>query len=81
MSALDIAAWAVLIIVIIAGIAIALTLAALPGKIARRRNHPCAEAVTVAGWVTFFLGFALWPIVLIWSYVDVPNVTAREIAK
>ena len=30
------------------------------------------EAVTVAGWVTLIFGFALWPIVLIWAYVDVP---------
>jgi Protein of unknown function (DUF3302) len=34
--------------------------------------HPWAQAVTVAGWVLLFLGFALWPVVLIWAYVDVP---------
>jgi hypothetical protein len=28
--------------------------------------------VTVAGWVTLIFGFALWPIALIWAYVDVP---------
>jgi Protein of unknown function (DUF3302) len=28
--------------------------------------------VTVAGWIFLFLGFALWPVVLIWAYVDVP---------
>ena len=44
----------------------------LPGHIAKSRKHPYAQAVTVAGWVTLFFGFALWPIALIWAYVDVP---------
>ena len=44
----------------------------LPGHIARTRGHPWATAVTVAGWVTLICGFALWPVVLIWAYVDVP---------
>jgi hypothetical protein len=72
MSVLDIFAWIVLIVVIASTIAVVVFLAALPGMIAKRRAHPWAQAVTVAGWVTFFLGFALWPLVLIWAYVDVP---------
>jgi hypothetical protein len=28
--------------------------------------------VTVAGWVTLICGFALWPVALIWAYIDVP---------
>lgn len=72
MSGYDIAAWATLILVVVAGIVLSLFLAALPGKIARDRKHPWAEAVSVAGWLTFFLGFALWPLVVVWAYVDVP---------
>jgi hypothetical protein len=45
----------------------------LPGMSATKRNHPWAKAVTVAGWVTLFLGFVLWPVVLIRAYVDVPR--------
>ena len=78
MSALDVFAWIVLIILVLSTVAVIVFLAALPGMIARRRNHPWARAVTVAGWVTLFLGFALWPIVLIWAYVEVPRVTALE---
>ena len=44
----------------------------LPGHIAKSRGHPWAQAVTVAGWVTLIFGFALWPVALIWAYVDVP---------
>jgi prepilin signal peptidase PulO-like enzyme (type II secretory pathway) len=69
---LDIFAWIVLTVLLACTVAVVVFLAALPGHIARGRRHPWAHAVTVAGWVTFFLGFALWPVVLIWAYVDVP---------
>jgi hypothetical protein len=31
-----------------------------------------------AGWVTLICGFALWPVALIWAYVDVPVARAKE---
>jgi hypothetical protein len=69
---LDIFAWIVLIVLVASTIGVICIAGALPGMIARRRGHPWAEAVAVAGWVFLFLGFALWPVVLIWAYVDVP---------
>jgi uncharacterized protein with PQ loop repeat len=60
-------------VVIACAVAVVIYLAMLPGMIATKRNHPWAKAVTVAGWVTLFLGFVLWPVVLIWAYVDVPR--------
>ena len=81
MSGLDIFAWIVLIVVAASTVAVVLFLAALPGRIAHERNHPWAQAVTVAGWITFFLGFALWPLVLIWAYVDVPAPRTREAGR
>ncbi len=71
---IDIAAWIVLLILATSAIAIFFIAGSLPGYIARSRNHPCAHAVTVAGWVTLICGFALWPLALIWAYVDVPAV-------
>jgi membrane-bound acyltransferase YfiQ involved in biofilm formation len=81
MSTLDIFAWIVLVILVLSTVAVVVFLAALPGMIAKRRNHPWTQAVTVAGWVTLFLGFALWPIVLIWAYIDVPRVSRSEPAS
>jgi hypothetical protein len=72
MSGLDIFAWIVLIILAASSIAVVCIAGALPGRIARGRGHPYAHAVAVAGWVTLLFGLALWPIVLIWAYVDVP---------
>ena len=69
---LDVFAWIVLIVLVACTVAVVIYLAMLPGMIARQRKHPWASAVNVGGWVTFFLGFALWPAVLIWAFVDVP---------
>jgi hypothetical protein len=72
MSGLDIFAWIVLFILAASALAMFFIAGWLPGHIAKARAHPQAEAVTVAGWVTLIFGFALWPIALIWAFVDVP---------
>jgi hypothetical protein len=72
MSGIDIFAWIVLIIVIALLVAIVVALGMMPGIIARRRSHPWAEAVAIGSWAALIFGFVLWPLVLIWAYVDVP---------
>ena len=81
MSLLDIFAWIVLLILIASALAIFFIAGSLPGRIAKGRGHPWAQAVTVAGWVTLIFGFALWPIVLIWAHVDIPAVHREEAAR
>ncbi len=77
---LDIFAWIVMLILIASGLAIFFIAGYLPGHIAKSRGHPWAQAVTVAGWVTLLFGFVLWPVVLIWAYVDIPARRAGEAA-
>ena len=72
MSGYDIFAWIVLIILIAVIVLVVWLMGSTPGQVARRRGHPWADAVAVAGWVTLIFGFALWPLALIWAYVDVP---------
>jgi hypothetical protein len=72
MSFLDLFAWIVLLVLAATAVAVFVVLGMLPGYIARRRNHPWAEAVAVGGWATLIFGFVFWPLVLIWAYVDVP---------
>jgi uncharacterized BrkB/YihY/UPF0761 family membrane protein len=72
MSMIDIFAWIVLIVLVVTLLAIFVALGMMPGRIAHRRKHPWAEAVTVGGWTTLIFGFVFWPLVLIWAYVDVP---------
>lgn len=69
---IDIFAWIVLLILVVSAVAMFFIAGSLPGHIAKSRDHPWAQAVTVAGWVTLICGFVLWPVALIWAYVDVP---------
>lgn len=78
MSFIDYFAIFVLIILLLSGVAMIVAIGMAPGYIAKKRNHPWAEAVEIAGWVTLIFGFVLWPLSLIWAYVDVPN---RETPK
>jgi hypothetical protein len=73
MSFVDIFAWIVLVVLIATGVAVFVALGMMPGRIARRRGHPWAEAVTVGGWATLICGFVFWPLVLVWAYVDFPE--------
>jgi hypothetical protein len=79
MSFIDIFSWIVLIVVIAIILAVFVALGMMPGRIARRRGHPWAEAVAVGSWATLIFGLVFWPLVLIWAYVDVP--ARRETLK
>ena len=39
----------------------------IPYDIAKHRNHPQAEAIYVACWLSLFTLHAIWPIVFIWA--------------
>lgn len=63
---------------IIMGVLIAVTiwlivlLGSMPGKIAKQRGHPQADAIRILGWVgVFTLGIA-WFVALVWAYTR-PN--------
>jgi len=57
----------VLIVFALLLLGLVVMLAALPGKIAKSRQHPQAEAVNVCGWVGLATGF-LWAIALVWAF-------------
>jgi len=69
---IDVFSWIVLLVVIALVVAVFVALGMMPGRIARRRRHPWAEAVAVGSWATLICGFVFWPLVLIWAYVDAP---------
>ena len=68
MDGLDIAAF--IVVALMAGIAIGMFifLGGWPGRIARRLNHPYADAISVGGWVSLLFGGVTWPLVLVWAY-------------
>jgi hypothetical protein len=78
MSGLDIFAIIVLIILLLAAVAIWVILAMLPGKIAKSRNHPQAEAINIGGWLGALFAGVLWPIFLVWAYTKPIRITQEE---
>ena len=78
MTGLDYFTFVVLILLIVAGLAGAVFLGSLPGKIAADRGHPQADAIRVAGWLGLLTMGLFFPIALIWAYTKRP--AAEEIA-
>ena len=68
MTALDIFALVVLIVLAAAVIAIWAILGMMPGRIARERGHPQAEAINVCGWWGVITMGLLLPVAWIWAY-------------
>ena len=62
---------ALLMLVLLAALICVLVwfLGGLPGRIAKSRNHPYAQAITVGGWTTLLFAGVGWPFVLMWAYI------------
>lgn len=58
----------ILITLILTGLGIWAMLGYYPGKIARTRRHPQAEAISVCGWVGALTLGVLSPLAFIWAY-------------
>ena len=61
-------ALAVLLILAAAAVVIWVVLGYLPGRIARDRNHPQADAISVCGWWGLLTMGLLLPVAYIWAY-------------
>lgn len=45
----------------------------IPYLIAKKRNHPHADAILVAGWVSLFTLHVIWPFLWIWATLYRPE--------
>ena len=68
MTGLDLFALLVLLTLFAAIIAAWIILGVLPGRIARSRHHPQAEAIHICGWAGALTMGILSPIAYIWAY-------------
>ena len=75
MTALDIFALLVLLVLAAAVVGIWVILGMLPGNIARKRNHPQAEAINVCGWWGVITLGILLPLAFIWAYTKPAGLT------
>lgn len=80
MTGLDIFALIVLIVLIVTGLAAWAMLGMFPGKIARERNHPQADAISACGWWGAITMGILSPIAFIWAYTN-PGATLKGAPK
>ena len=70
MSGLDIFALIVLITLIVCFMALWALLGIYPGKIARQRNHPQADAISVCGWCGAITMGVLSPLAFVWAFTN-----------
>ena len=74
----DIFAFVVFAVLLGTLVLLIVALGSLPGKIARRRNHPQAAAVNAAAWISLITLGALWPIAFVWAFVPLPSNSAKS---
>lgn len=72
---LEIFALIVLLVLLAAAVAAWVALGILPGRIARSRNHPQADAISVCGWWGVITLGVLCPLAFIWAYSKPLEVT------
>ncbi len=70
---LDVMTFVVLAILIAAAIFVVVMLGSLPGKLARHRGHPQADAITVAGWLGLLTFGVVWVLAMVWAFMKPPR--------
>jgi fatty acid desaturase len=70
MTGLELFSLIVLIVLVATALGIWALLGIYPGKIARQRNHPQADAISVCGWWGAITLGVLSPIAFIWAFTN-----------
>jgi hypothetical protein len=74
----DIIAFVVFAVLLLVAVIMVVTLGQLPGRIAQKRGHPQAAAISVAGWLGIATLGLLWPVALIWAFLKPISVVPRQ---
>jgi len=67
---MEIFALIILLVLVVTILAVWALLGMYPGKIARERNHPQADAIAVCGWWGAITLGILTPLAFIWAYTN-----------
>jgi hypothetical protein len=76
----DYATFVVLFILVAAGLAVAVFVLGLPGRIAIARKHPEADAVYLMGWIGF-LAVVPWVQALGWAFKPTTVIDVRRLPR
>jgi len=67
---IDVFALAIITILAFAAVILWITLGMMPGRIAKARNHPQADAINACGWCGVLTMGVLLPFAYIWAYTN-----------
>jgi len=76
----DYATFAAMATIVMAGLALAVLILGLPGRIAIARKHPEADAIYLMGWIGF-LAVVPWIHALIWAFKPTDVIDIRQMPK
>lgn len=66
----DYIAFAVFALLLVVAVVLVVSLGQLPGRIAQKRGHPQAAAINVTSWLGIATLGLLWPLALIWAFLN-----------
>jgi len=74
--------FALIVIALLIGVVIWLVvlLGNMPGEIARKRNHPQAEAIAALGWIGLITMGIGWFVAIVWAYYK-PDSTGSDLEE
>jgi len=76
----DYATFAAMAMIVMSGLAAAVFILGLPGRIAIARRHPEADAIYLMGWIGF-LAVVPWIQALIWAFKPTDVIDIRQMPK
>ena len=66
---MTLAGFVILLLLALLGLWLFWEIGGFPGKKAKERNHPQAEAITVLGWLGLLFGGVGWVVAVVWAYM------------
>ncbi|PQO45578.1 DUF3302 domain-containing protein [Blastopirellula marina] len=71
-------AWFVIAVLFGVIVVAIVALGSLPGRIARRKNHPHASAIEAASWLGLLLGGIGWVVAFVWALIPFGTSTTED---
>ena len=65
---MTLAGFVILLLLALLGLWLFWEIGGFPGKKAKERNHPQAEAITALGWLGLLFGGVGWAVAVVWAY-------------
>ena len=78
---LDLFAMVVMLILLAAIIFLAAWIGGMPGKVARSRSHPQADAINACGWIGLITLGAPWIVAMVWAFTRPVSGSHAELAE